>query len=146
MNAAPPGPDWGAEPTPPAPDAAAGDAPVAKYCDFESWVAEWLTPTIRRPLRGGAVWCPEWWRHDEACVRLDALWRAWEIARVQGGSGLSEWWVVHFDAHWTVLTGAQGPFGACKDHVHSDKLGPLPFTMPPDDWTFLHPIDGGDQR
>lgn len=104
------------------------------YPDGQTWMIEWLTPTIRRPLRSGVMWCPQWWRHPEVVVRLDALWRAWEAARVEGGAGMAMWWDMHFDAHWAAITSDCGPFAACKDRVHSDKLTHLPFELAPENW------------
>jgi hypothetical protein len=109
------------------------------FPDFQTWVGEWLTAIIHRPFKSGATWCPEWWRHREAVARLDALWRAWEAAVVEGGGGLSYWWTMHFDSHFAVLSdAANGPFAACKEGVHvtdSNKvIGTLPCKPEPEDW------------
>lgn len=144
---APQGPDWGADPdADPTTAPAADEQPTALFPNFETWVVEWLIATIHRPLRGGVMWCPQWWRHEEAAVRLDALWRAWEMARIEGGSAMSYWWDMHFDAHWAALSSDQGPFAACKDQVHSDKLTALPTAAPPEGWKFLHDVDEGGFR
>jgi hypothetical protein len=111
--------------------------PSTVFPDFHTWVGEWLVAVIRRPLKSGAVWCPEWWRHPEAVARLDALWRAWESSRAEGGSGMSYWWTMHFDSHFSVLSdAARGPFAACKDQVHDGKLEALPCNAPPVDWSW----------
>jgi hypothetical protein len=107
------------------------------FPNFQTWMVEWLAPTVHRPLRSGVMWCPEWWRHDEAVARLDALWRAWEAARAEGGAGMAYWWDMHFDAHWAVLTSDRGPFAACKDRVHAPvgkQLDMLPCDPPPENW------------
>ncbi|MDQ2729254.1 MAG: DUF4913 domain-containing protein [Actinomycetota bacterium] len=130
------GPDWGDDPAVAVPVETDLEEGGALYPSFETWMIEWLVPTIRRPLRSGVMWCPEWWRHPEAMARLDALWRAWESARLEGGGGMSYWWTMHFDSHWAVLTSDRGPFAACKDRTHDDRLEMLPCSSPPEDWPF----------
>jgi hypothetical protein len=109
------------------------EGPPAAFLDVGEWSVGWLFPVVRRPLKAGAYWCPQWWEHPEALERLRALWEAWEAARAEGGNAMSYWWTVHFDAHWGVLTdSARGPFAACaKRGQHSGELGYLPGT--PDD-------------
>lgn len=151
-------PDWGDDPDDETMQAAQGEddtgmkvAPVSAeeteevagtvFPDFHTWVGEWLVPVVRRPFKAGSVWCPQWWLHPEALRRLDALWRAWESSRAEGGAGMSYWWVMHFDSHFAVLTdGARGPFAACKDEVHDPKIQPLPCDTPPGDWSWPQDI------
>jgi hypothetical protein len=119
----------------------AADESRALYPDFETWMIEWLVPTIHRPLRNGVLWCPKWWAHTEAVTRFDSLWRAWESARLEGGAAMSFWWVMHFDPHWSVMTSDRGPFAACKDRTHEEgakRLDTLPCDSPPEDWTWPH--------
>ena len=106
------------------------EGPPAAFSDVGEWSVGWLFPVVRRPLKAGAYWCPQWWEHPEAVERLRALWEAWEAARAEGGNAMSYWWTVHFDAHWGVLTdSARGPFAACaKRGQHSGELGYLPGT------------------
>lgn len=104
------------------------------FPDSGTWVAEWLAPVVRRPMKAGVVWCPQWWAHPEALVRVDALWRAWETARTAGGEGMSLWWITHFESHWAALTDSvRGPFAACKDQTHEGRLEPLACDSPPED-------------
>lgn len=104
------------------------------FPDSGTWMAEWLVPVVRRPMRAGVTWCPQWWDHPEALVRVDALWRAWEAARTAGGEGMSMWWITHFESHWAALTdSARGPFAACKDQTHEGRLEPLACDSPPED-------------
>lgn len=114
--------------------------PERVFPDAGTWVAEWLVPTIHRPMKAGVVWCPQWWRHLEAVARLDALWRAWETARAGGGDGPSLWWTMHFENHWAALTDStRGPFAACKDQVHDSRLEPLGCDSPPEDFEWPNP-------
>lgn len=110
------------------------------FPDLGTWVAEWLVPTIHRPMKAGVVWCPQWWRHREAVARLEAVWRAWETARAAGGDGPSLWWTMHFENHWAALTDStRGPFAACKDQVHNSRLEPLGADSPPEDFEWPNP-------
>lgn len=80
--------------------------------------------------RGQFHWLAAWWKSEEAMSRVDALWRSWEKARLDPGTGMSEWWLNHCDRHMSVLLSAEGPFGLSTD---TSKPGePLPYTAPPD--------------
>ena len=78
------------------------------------------------------AWCPRWWEHPTAILRLTALWRAWETLRLEP-AGMSAWWVGHYDAHMKALLDAdRGPFYRCtKAHQSAE---PLPTVAPPADW------------
>jgi hypothetical protein len=97
-------------------------APV--YSDLESWVHEILAQVVRRRLGGHLTWCPEWYRHAEAIMRLTAIWEEWERA-VKAGM-MSHWWLDHCDPHMAVLMSRDnGPFMACTEKEHR-PLSPLP--------------------
>ncbi len=113
-----------------------------RFPDVQTWVGQWLAPVIRRhvnvkrPSRTLA-WCPQWWRHAEAVDRLTACWRAWEGLRLDGTTGISTWWLQHFDPMWAQLTDAEdGPFAPCMRQGHLEELipGPLPLDDAPDGW------------
>jgi hypothetical protein len=119
------------------------------YPTLPEWVQEWLLPLYRRSISGHhRIWCPEWWRHDEAVARLDALWRAWEHLRLDAATGLSAWFRDHADHHMRILLDADGPLKGC-DGTHSQRpLDPLPHQPPPagdfepdDDFIPSAPID-----
>src|SRR4051812_44640385 len=60
------------------------------------------------------VWCKEWWRHPEAVIRFEAMWRTLEPARVaEGGDGISAWLRDHADPHMAQLMNPAGPFRGC---------------------------------
>ena len=120
-----------------------GEPPPAPYfATVAEFVEQWLLPSYRRSVRGhDRTWCPHWWEHPEALSRLDALWRAWEVLRLDPGTGLSVWWRDHCDHHMPVLLDANGPFKGCEDG-HSDRpLDPLP-SQPPPDGMFERGLDG----
>jgi hypothetical protein len=103
------------------------DRPARIYPDLESWVHEHLAQVVRRRLGGQLTWCPEWYRHAEAILRLMAMWQEWEIAVGEGR--MSDWWLNHCDPHLAVLMSRDnGPFMACTEKEHR-PLSPLP--LPP---------------
>ena len=108
--------------------------PEPAYPNSATWVARWLCPNLEREIKRSFEWCPQWWDHPEAVQRLEALWRAWEILRLNGGTGMSTWWVDHADHHLALLCNPDiGPFGHCHT-THGRDVAPLRATEPPDDW------------
>lgn len=63
-------------------------------------------------------WCATWWEHPEAVARVEALWKAFEVLRLDAGTGMSVWFRDHADPCMTVLLGASGPFEGCSDQSH----------------------------
>jgi hypothetical protein len=99
------------------------------YRSVVEFVENYLSMTYQRQVTDTTetVWCPEWWRHPEALARLDALWRSWENSRLDGATGLSDWFILHADPQMTQLFAPNGPFRYCSArHGHKDLLGPLP--------------------
>ena len=43
------------------------------------WVREVFAPVFARSIGGPVKWCAQWWAHGEAVLRLEALWRSWEV-------------------------------------------------------------------
>ncbi len=111
------------------------NVPEPVYGSLEQFVSEYLLPLYRRPVSGnGATWCAEWWRHPEAWVRLDSIWRAWEYLRLDPATGMSVWLRDHADPHMAMLLSADGPFRGCKPDEHARRpLQPLPSTPIPAD-------------
>lgn len=91
----------------------------------------------RRPIDGThRRWAARWWQHEEAIIRLEALWRAWEHLRLDPATGMSIWWRDHADHHMAALMSPDGPFAALSqsDPVnHSGPADPLPYITPPKD-------------
>ena len=100
---------------------------------LEAFVADYLAETYRRPLSSnGSTWCPEWWRHPEGIIRLEALWRSWEYHRLDPATGISVWLRDHADHHMSVLLASDGPFKGCTPQAHSERpLEPLPHRRAP---------------
>ena len=132
------------EPEAAAPDATAGadhgepgaaaPAPPLYYAHLEDFVGDYLTQFYRRSLSGpSTAWCPEWWRHPEAVIRLEALWRAWEHLRLDPATGMSVWLRDHADHHMAVLLSSDGPFKGCEATGHGQHpLEPLSAATPPE--------------
>jgi hypothetical protein len=113
--------------TPAGPAPGAGtDVPEPVFDRVEDWVEEYFLPVFRRPLGGMYRWCPRWWAHQEAISRLTALWRSWEVMRLEPATGISDWYGAHLDHHLPILLGPDGPFCQCsKDGGHLE-LAPFP--------------------
>lgn len=92
------------------------------------FVTEHLANQYRRDVSGQRlIWCRRWWEHGEAVSRLEALWRAWEQLRVDGGTGMATWWKDYADPTMAVLFDPQGPFAGCSaTRGHAPRLTPLP--------------------
>lgn len=106
-------------------------APELYYANVDEFVRDFLRYVYRRPIDGRYVfWSPEWWRHDEALNRLEAMWRAWEHLRLDPATGNSVWWRDHADPHMRVLLSPAGPFRRETDVATLDGE-PLPYTAPP---------------
>ncbi len=98
----------------------AGPESAPVYPSVEDWVVAYFVPMFRRTLGGEYRWCGEWWRHAEAISRLSALWHAWEVHRLDPGTGISAWYRDHLDHHLPILLGARGPFYQCSEEAHRE--------------------------
>ena len=95
--------------------------PASRYPDLPSFVAEFIATTWIRET-GGVHWCASWWRHREAQVRLEALWRTYEAVRTEATpAAMTGFLRVELDHHMAVLTSADGPFWACDHRQNKHK-------------------------
>lgn len=95
-------------------------APQLRFANVAEFVEVYLSRIYARDVSApGTRWCRQWWKHGEAIARLEALWRSWEVARLDPGDGASNWWLGHADPHMRVLLSEDGPFRYCKDGTHS---------------------------
>jgi len=126
---------------PPAAESPKGDkdGPKPVFTDVVSFVARYIAPATGTRLGGPVAWCPRWWEHPNAVLRLTALWRAWETLRLEP-AGMSVWWVGHYDVHMRALLDAdRGPFYRCaKTHQAAEAL---PTVAPPADWRQARALD-----
>lgn len=81
----------------------------------------------------GWNWCAQWWEHVEAVSRLEALWQAFEILRLEPGVGPATWWRDYCDPTMAQLTDPSGPFSQCKagDAPRHQLPNPLPVEAAP---------------
>lgn len=108
--------------------------PELVYGSVDEFVREYLRHVYRRATSEQRVWAARWWEYDEAVIRLEALWRAWEHLRLDPSTGMSVWWRDHADHHMAVLMDPEGPFAASDrygDENGADKGAPLPYEAPP---------------
>jgi hypothetical protein len=102
------------------------------YPTLEEWVREFFCVVFARHLMK-VHWCAKWFDHEEALIRLDYLWFAFEDCRRKPGLGLAEWLTRHLDPQRQILLGPDGPFSGCGDNRHS--LPPvLPTDPAPEGW------------
>lgn len=94
--------------------------PEPVYTLVEDWVIDYFLPMFRRTLGGEFRWCGQWWRHGEAISRLTCLWHAWEVLRLQPGTGMATWYHDHLDHQLPILMGARGPFYQCSETAHRE--------------------------
>jgi len=107
--------------------------PPPMFYSLDEWIHGWLLPLYRRSLDvSNAVFCPEWWRHPEAYLRLDALWKSWEFMRRKPGTGMAVWLRDYCDYHMAVLMREQtGPFKGCSHERHNPEYSLQPWSLRP---------------
>ena len=115
-------------------------APEPVYTVLEDWLAGYFLPMFRRTLGGEYRWCHQWWQHGEAISRLTSLWHAWEVLRLQPGTGIATWYRDHLDHQLPVLMGARGPFYQCNETTHREPHQ-ASTSRAPDDWWDLDDPD-----
>lgn len=115
------------------------DPPALLYPRLDLYVEDFLAVIYERPLPNGRrTWCPQWWKHDEAVYRLQALWLSWEYMRVNdGANGPATWLVNYADPIMAVLFDVEGPFKGCSvEHGHREERphdeARLPCDAPPE--------------
>jgi hypothetical protein len=97
------------------------EGPTNFYPDVYAFVIEFLAPTFAHDVTDQDTsyrWCSRWFHHTEAVARLEAAWKAWEVLRLDPGTGASTWFRDHADPCMAVLTAAEGPFSRCSTTTH----------------------------
>jgi hypothetical protein len=106
------------------------------YDSAVEFFVELLAPSYVREVNEGAAfaWCSEWYKHPEALIRMESIWRAWEHLRLEPALGISTWWLNHVDPHMRVLMDKEGPFKKCAYDGHKPPraagLAALPHSEP----------------
>jgi len=109
--------------TPPAgPEGEAG--PPFACASLPEFVETVIAPLYARHGTSSGGWCPSWWEHQEARVRLHAVWRAWESLRLDPSLGIARWLRDVADPQIDRLRDPdRGPFAACGDrHLQPPDL------------------------
>ena len=105
------------------------------FANLDEFVRDFVRLVFRRGVgevgRAEYRWSARWWESAEAVIRLEAMWRSWEQARLDPTTGISAWLRDHADYHMAVLTSPNGPFAQSKDTASYDE--PLPYEAPPAD-------------
>jgi len=125
--------DFLVEPAAAAPPGPPGPRFEPCYPSVEAWVVGQFAPTYARPLSPAVRWCARWWDHAEAISRLEALWRVWEVARLDELRGIAVWYRDFLDPQLAVLLGSGGPFAQCTVDRHNAGP-PLPTVPAPEGW------------
>jgi hypothetical protein len=94
--------------------------PDLVYSSAVAFFAELLARSYVREVNEEAplAWCPEWYKHPEALIRMECIRRAWEHLRLEPALGFSTWWLNHADSHMRVLMDTKGLFRRC---VHDNR-------------------------
>ncbi len=120
-----PGAEGPAPPPAPQPPAAAGVGPGEQeptapfFGSLLEFVVEHFGPVYARNTSPTVRWCASWWDHAEAIYRLEALWRTWELYRLEPRLGIASWLRDYLDPQLRELTSATGPFASCTEDRHS---------------------------
>lgn len=116
------------------PDQAPDEEPSPRYATLDEFVQEFLLEMLWTDVEvSSKTWCPEWWRHPAAIVRLEALHRSFEHLRLDPATGISTWLRDHADYHMGLLTDSNGLFKGCsvsKGH-NSQRERVIPSTPAP---------------
>jgi hypothetical protein len=137
-HATPPALPGGSDPPDATPDESPGasrtEVPEPVYTALEDWLTDYFLPMFRRTLGGEYRWCGQWWQHGEAISRLTCLWHAWEVLRLQPGTGIAAWYRDHLDHQLPILMGARGPFCQCSETAHREPRAAAAIPAPGDWW------------
>ena len=129
-----PGTSGPPQPPPPVPKQTGGDSHPESVTPFYGSLLEFVTegfaPVYCRATSPTIRWCASWWDHAEAIYRLEALWRSWELYRLEPRLGIASWLRDYLDPQLNVLTSPTGPFAQCTDDRHSPGK-PLRTEQPP---------------
>ena len=93
---------------------AAGHRPVPVGATPAEFVEHVIAPLYAQHLTGNGTWCASWWDHDDALVRLEAVWCAWEALRLEPTTGIARWLRDVADPQ-VDRDRDRGPFRACGE-------------------------------
>lgn len=106
------------------------------YATLSDYVTEFFAPMCSYRLSisagRGLRWDPHWYRWPQVRIRLDYLWKTWEIAySSRSPQDMADWWLHIFDPTVRVLLdGENGPLNsyneAAADYIDDDIVPILP--------------------
>ena len=102
--------------------------PDWRYQNVHDWVEQWFSIHYARSMTG-IGWCPRWFDHPEALLRLTALWRSWEGARRDDTKGIASWLVYLADPLVRELFDKSGTFRYCSHGEHRKVPEALPLEV-----------------
>lgn len=110
----------GSQPPAPSGGGAAEQEPILPFFgSLLEFVVEHFGPVYARNTSPTVRWCASWWDHAEAIYRLEAIWRTWELYRLEPRLGIASWLRDYLDPQLRELTSATGPFASCTEDRHS---------------------------
>ena len=93
------------------------------YPDLPTFVEKYIAVIYGLGPPVGTYWCPKWWEHPPAAIRLDALWKSFEAGRVDGdGAWLASWLAYTADPIMAWLQSDRGPFRECSNTLVTVKI------------------------
>ena len=106
-----------------------------QYPTVDEWVEQVYVTTFIRWESDSVRWCPKWWAHPEAVVRLRALWQTWEVADADTGlAGMANWLRDYLDPLRVGLHDPAGPFSGCSSRRHAEQTPMATEPAPPGAW------------
>jgi hypothetical protein len=64
-------------------------------------------------------WCPRWWDHQSVLFRITAMWRKYELMRLESPAGVDEEFIRFvIDHHMPILLGPTSPMKNCTETTH----------------------------
>ncbi|WP_331766012.1 DUF4913 domain-containing protein [Embleya sp. NBC_00896] len=103
--------------------------PARVFPSLEAFVSGYIAPIFPiDPSRDVHAWCPDWWRHPEAVVRLSAMWEAFEASGTEDPWAGLERWYRDADLHLAELRDpVSGTFSRCSPtHGHTEATAAMP--------------------
>ncbi|GAB3868515.1 hypothetical protein GCM10028801_44560 [Nocardioides maradonensis] len=96
----------------------------ARFATVDLFVEKFVLPNwVHKYVAERVRWCDHWWEHAEAITRLEAIWEAFELMRLQPAPSFSTWLRDHFDVHMRTLTDPDGVFHKCDMKKVDPKTG-----------------------
>lgn len=115
------------------------DLAPLQFPTLDAFVTGLIALIYERATTAVTTWCPKWWMHDEAVLRLTALWQAWEQMHVsEGPLAAAKWLTWYADPIMGQLLSSEGTFKGCSVERGHQPRRPhpeamLPCVPPPED-------------